>query len=201
MCVSYFNNTMSDEPSETPTTVPIEHDAAIGRVARSWGHLEHMVDVILWDAAGVPHQIGACITSQFGSIHPKLKALGALLLLLGVNPAIRKKVETFQAKLYDIGDRRARTVHDARLQNSSGDVVRWQTTASSKEIVFGPQPESIEELVKLRQRIARNIARFEAIKKEIRDELLRLQASRQKQPLQLLQIVENPRTQDHKPNT
>ena len=157
-----------------------------------------MIDLIVWDVAGIPHQFGACITAQMGSVHPKLRALGALLVLHKANPALIKKVDSFQSNLHDLGELRARTVHDPRLTDHMGNVVRWQTTASSKSVVFGAQPETIEELTKLRKRIARNIARFEAIKQEIRDDVL---ASDKKQPLQLLQIVENPRTQDQKPNT
>ena len=189
---------MNDNQSDPPTLVPMEHDAAIGRVARSWGHLEHMIDLIVWDAARLPHQIGACITSQMGSVHPKLRALGALLVLQDIDSALIKKIDVFAANLHSLGELRARTVHDARLTDYEGKVVRWQTTASSKGIVFGPQPETLAELKSLRLRIARNIGRFEVLKQEIRDAIL---ASGQKPPLQLLQIVENPRTQDHKPNT
>ena len=189
---------MNEDQSEPPTLVPLEHDAAIGRVARSWGHLEHMVDLIVWDAARVPHQIGACITAQMGSVHPKLRALGALLVLWEIDPALIKKVDVFAANLHDLGEKRARAVHDARLTDYKGQVVRWQTTASSKGVIFGPQPETIEELKNLRTRIARNIRRFEDLKQEIRDAIL---TSEQKQPLRLVQIVEHPQTQDHTPNT
>ena len=57
---------MTADQADPPSTVPIEHDAAIGRVARSWGHLEHMVDLILWETAEVEQQFGACITAQMG---------------------------------------------------------------------------------------------------------------------------------------
>jgi hypothetical protein len=96
---------MNDDQSDLPTLVPLEHDAAIGRVARGWGHLEHMVDLILWDVASIPHQFGACITAQMGSIHPKLRALGALLVLQKADVKLVKKVESFQANLHDLVDR------------------------------------------------------------------------------------------------
>jgi hypothetical protein len=155
-----------------------------------------MIDLIIWDTAEVPHQFGACITAQMGSVHPKLRALGALLLLRQAEPVLIKKVTDFQGNLTDLGEQRARTVHDPRLTNSEGQVVRWQTTASAREIVFGPQVETIEGLTKLRQRIARNIRRFEVIKQEIRDEVL---ASGKRRPLLLQQIIENPPTPDQKP--
>ena len=187
---------MTADQADPPSTVPIEHDAAIGRVARSWGHLEHMVDLILWETAEVEQQFGACITAQMGSIHPKLRALGALLLLRKADPKLIKKVDEFQGNLSDLGEQRARTVHDPRLATHLGEIIRWQTTASSKGVVFGPQPETVEQLNDLRLRIARNIKRFEVIKQEIRDEVL---ASGKKQTLQLLRIVENPPIPDHKP--
>jgi hypothetical protein len=148
-----------------------------------------MVDLALWEAAEVEQQFGACITAQMGSLHPKLRALTALVKLRGAEPKLIKKIEDFQRSLHELGETRARIVHDPRLTSSNGTVVRWQTTANPKEIVFGPQPETIDDLVKIRSRIARRIADFEKLRVEIRAAVL-VPGSR---PVITLQrIVENP---------
>jgi hypothetical protein len=36
----------------------------IGKVASKWSHLEHTLDLIIWDLAGIEPEKGACITAQ-----------------------------------------------------------------------------------------------------------------------------------------
>lgn len=162
-------------PSSDPpaSTVPLDHDAAIGRLARTWGHLEHVVELTLWELADVHHQFGACITAQMGSIHPKLKAVAALARLRGGDAKLLKAIEAFQRPLYEIGEARARAVHDPRFRRElDGEIYRWQTTATPKEVVFGPQLETVATLDTITQRIRKRIHEFTALRQRIQNELL-----------------------------
>src|SRR5690348_14772918 len=51
----------------------------VGKVAASWSHLEHTLDLIIWRLAGVEPDRGACITSQMVGATSRYKAIISLL--------------------------------------------------------------------------------------------------------------------------
>jgi hypothetical protein len=168
------------------STIPLEHDAAIGRLARSWAHLEHVLDVMLWELADVEEQFGACITAQFGSAHPKLKAIAALVRLRGGSGGLCKAIARFHSSLHELGEQRARAVHDPRfVSERTGEVVRWQITATPILVVFGPQLETEADLVTIRRRVASRIRTLTDLRSKIQNELLVMG----KQPLVTLHHV------------
>jgi hypothetical protein len=85
-----------------------------------------------------------------------------------------------------LNDRRNRTIHDARLIRKADNAVsRLQVTAKPK-VHFGFIPETIEELQEMWREVADQTRRFIAMREKIYDEL---QASIQKSPVTLLQIL------------
>jgi hypothetical protein len=55
------------------------HLTEIGRVTTTWALFESKVDTMIWDLAGVDSRLGACMTTQIGSIHGRFRALLSLL--------------------------------------------------------------------------------------------------------------------------
>ena len=170
------------------TTVSPEHEAAIGRVARSWAHLEYLIDLTIWDSAAVEQQFGACITAQIISANYKLSALIALARLRECGEQLLKDLDRFQAGLFPTLEKRNRMVHDPRfVRQQTGETVRWQTTAKPKEIHFGPKPETASDVLAVADEIAAQIRRFQGLRARILNEVGPLPG---KQPIQLLRVVE-----------
>jgi hypothetical protein len=56
----------------------LPHYAAVGRVAARWAVLEHEIQEVIWDLAGLDDLTGTCITSQIGGSGRLMDALLAL---------------------------------------------------------------------------------------------------------------------------
>lgn len=185
---------MSDETAKS--VIPPEHDAAIGRAIRFWGHLEHVIDQTIWDLAAIEQQFGACITSQIGSIHPKTRALISLVRLRGGSSELCAALDKFQTSLHAPAEQRARLAHDPRFLNErTGDVVRWQTTATGKEIKFGPEPETIASIDEISERFRRRIFAFDKLRAQISSELLESGKQPQVQLLSIVPLNRSPKDQ------
>jgi hypothetical protein len=57
----------ADLPSQPPPEHPIY--SLIGQVAASWAHIDHLLDIMIWQLADVDAQAGACITAQIGGTY------------------------------------------------------------------------------------------------------------------------------------
>jgi len=82
-----------DAPTDKPE-IPENHYAAIGRVAAACASLDLAIDYMIWELLGVDQLLGACVTAQFISIHPRLKALVSLAILRGARK-ISQRTEQF----------------------------------------------------------------------------------------------------------
>jgi hypothetical protein len=47
----------------------------IGNVASEWSHLEHTLDLIIWDLAHIDAEKGACVTAQIIGATPRFRAI------------------------------------------------------------------------------------------------------------------------------
>jgi hypothetical protein len=100
------------------------------------------------------------------SVYGKLNCVIALVTFFdGVTAAHIGKLKRFQGNISGLAERRNRAIHDARTTVDDGSVHRLQIT--TKPPVYGLQPESVEELVALRDAIDREIKRFQEIYEEI----------------------------------
>jgi hypothetical protein len=163
---------MASELEDVRRIMPTDHDAAIGKIARRWGELEHEIDWFTWTLAAVEPHLGACITSQVMSIYGKLNSVIALAQLNGVDEKLIKKLKTFQGGVSGLADRRNRAIHDARILNETGEICRLQVT--TKPPIYGPQPETLADLAALAKDIRREYWRFREIREAIATGLLAL---------------------------
>ena len=165
---------MSDDGIPSPTEyipIPDDHYAALGRVADAWADLEFEIDQLIWQLLQVPQALGACVTAQMISIHPRLRALRALVRLYEISEPIQKTLGGFAGEAHALAEKRNRTIHDKRLMwAKSREVVRFQVTADTK-LIFGPQAESIGALNEFTATIRSMMERFLRIRDEIENEL------------------------------
>lgn len=88
----------------------------VGRVSSEWAHLEHTLDQIIWNLAGLDAPRGACITAQFMSIWPRYDTIKALLLYRAEHePTFTEFVSvlnTLSGKTRKPSEDRNRIIHD-----------------------------------------------------------------------------------------
>jgi hypothetical protein len=129
-----------------PYVIPDDHAALVGRVADLWAQFEFQIDLGIWRLANTHQQLAACITAQLQSIHPRLKAFGALVAVSGGSEESIKDVSRFQGSISGLAERRNRAIHDPRYrQNSTGDIHRLEITAKP-HVQFGFVHEPQSEL-------------------------------------------------------
>jgi hypothetical protein len=96
--------------------LPEDHQfyAIVGRVASEWSHLEHILDLTIWELTGLRPEVAACITSQILGVNPRCKAIQMLLLTerLDADRSISKAYRSLSSESFNAADWRARFVHD-----------------------------------------------------------------------------------------
>ena len=96
--------------------LPADHPfyASVGRVASEWAHLEHTLDLIIWELTGLHPKYAACITSYIMGVGSRCKAIIALSLAKGLEPPTfePKAFRSLMNDSYAVADMRARIVHD-----------------------------------------------------------------------------------------
>jgi hypothetical protein len=88
----------------------------VGRVASASAHLEHTLDLIIWDLVGIDHQAGACITAQMSGAVPRYRAIITQLTMRShsdprYKPFI-KQTKGLMERTHGPQDERNRIVHD-----------------------------------------------------------------------------------------
>ncbi|PIQ43947.1 MAG: hypothetical protein COW05_02015 [Gammaproteobacteria bacterium CG12_big_fil_rev_8_21_14_0_65_46_12] len=155
-----------------PDIIPDEHYAAIGKVVDTWADLEHEVDMTIWRLIGEDQNLYACITAQLVSILPKLDALTGILDVLKSPKKPLDAVLSFKGKIGDLVLLRNRVVHDPRVVwYGNGDVARFDVSAKGRRRSFEPKPETVEELLGIRNQIDDKIQEFKTIKMLIEGEI------------------------------
>jgi hypothetical protein len=97
---------------------PADHPiySLVGRVASAAAHLEHTLDLIIWDLARIDHQAGACITAQLTGAQPRYRAIISILKInFRTDPRYKPFIEEVNQLLegtHKPGDDRNRIVHD-----------------------------------------------------------------------------------------
>ena len=66
----------ADLPKSATTRAPIY--SLVGQVASSWAHIDHLLDILIWQLADVDAQAGACITAQISGAYGRFRAVIAL---------------------------------------------------------------------------------------------------------------------------
>ena len=127
---------------------------------------------------GVEQVVGACVTSQFGSIFNSLNALESLARVMGdsfleretdsKNPL--KELGKFTGDLGGPNNKRNKIIHDARFVRKGGIIGRFEIRAKSI-LQFGMMDESVDELKQFCLDVDRMRREFLATWKRISTEL------------------------------
>ena len=151
--------------------IPVAHYAAMGRVADTWADLEFAIDHIIWHLMRTDQAFGACVTSQMISIHPRSKALLALLSLYEVPLPRMEELKSVLGRAAGLSETRNRLIHDKRLlKPSTGEVIRLEVSAK-KDLIFAEQPESVGSLNKFGESVGKIIVEFDTVMQAIMGEL------------------------------
>jgi hypothetical protein len=106
--------------------------AAIGRAISAWALLEHSINEVIWELAGVEKNPGACITSQLTSVARRMDALISLARLQKISAPTIGKLNKFKEKAGALAEKRNRVAHDPWYYGfDSKNHYRLQVTAKS----------------------------------------------------------------------
>ncbi len=166
--------------------------ALVGQVASEWAHLEHFLDLIIWELAGVPDREGACITAQLMGASPRYRTIIAQLTLRSKqHPKFERfitKVNSLNGQTYDPQERRNRIIHDpwyvtfddgpglltAVLSEKPGQF----KSMPAKDLRFGIEDVDLNDIGKTLTDIKLLAEKVGKLRSEILDEIA---ASKQKQ--------------------
>ena len=160
----------STSPAPEDAEIPSEHYQALGMAADAWAGLELCIDYLIWELMSVDQPIGACITAQFISIHPRLRALQALARLRGANKTA-DELDTFYGQVSGLAEKRNRLLHDKRLVHFQTKEVSVFHIATKKDLKFGLQREIPQDLLNFRKTVRRKMKEFDELSERIRHEI------------------------------
>ena len=115
--------------------LPAGHEqyAVIGQVAAGWSMVEHILDLIIWDAARMPQTLGACVTSEVRSTYSKCNVILALCHSRGFPQELVAEIKRFKEKCQGTGEKRNRIVHDPwYLEKGTQNTAQFQSTNTPK---------------------------------------------------------------------
>jgi hypothetical protein len=162
---------LEDTPDPPAPQIPMEHYAAMGRVADTWTDLEFAIDHIIWELMHVEQAFGACVTSQFNSIHPRARALLALANLYNVNTSTIKSLSSILGQAQGLSEQRNRLIHDKRMvRHRNNEVIRFEVSAK-KDLIFADVHEPISDLFKFMDSVESIIVKFDTVCAALRSEL------------------------------
>ncbi len=85
-------------------TAPLPEDHVfyrnVGRVASEWSHLEHALDVAIWELSGTKPEIASCITAQIMGVGPRCKTIMNLASHFGMSSAELKPLRTLMSRTH-----------------------------------------------------------------------------------------------------
>jgi len=114
--------------------LPADHPfyAMVGRVASEWSHLEHILDMTIWDllswkTTGLTGSLMASVTSQILGVNPRCKAIAALGAARGLQDSLLKPFRKLKADAFAVAEWRARWVHDPwYMETGSGTPAQFR---------------------------------------------------------------------------
>ena len=154
----------------------------IGRVASRWAALEHRFDHMIWKLAEVEPALGACITTQLGGIHSRIKVLVALLGLRNGSEVVIKDINKLSASIHGELEQRNRIVHDVWAVTKALEVTQIRVAIMKNQLALQEVPVSLDELRGTWEAIGRRHASLEPIEQAI-DALLEPSPNKWREPL------------------
>lgn len=162
---------MSNPHLEAKAALDKGHYAALGKIASAWASFELAIDRQIWKLAGVTNSIGACVTGQLIGHAKRLDALTCLVRLHGGSDKLIASISSFGQSSYNVAEERNRAMHDPWFVNhETGNIARLQISAK-KELKFGLEMQSADELLTIVAKIEDRVSRFSEIGRAIEAEL------------------------------
>jgi hypothetical protein len=160
------------------------HLQRVGAIAAAWADLDFHIEGAIWLLADVSSSVGACVTANFVSIHPKLKSVIALAHLCGMSKATITKLQKFRTGLYGTTEKRNRAIHDQWITLSSKDETHQgqMTITTDGEPKFYARYVSLNELDEIEKEILSQIDRFKDIVDVMKVQLGALRKKQQQPP-------------------
>jgi hypothetical protein len=148
--------------------------AKVGKVASDWAHVEHALDIIIWELSGVEFQKGSAITAQLMGAFSRFKAI--LALLAQPTLANRKNLAAAVARTTELmnkssgpGDKRNRIVHDPWFAYTASGKAAQFKAMPYRDHRYGIQLVDSDVLEDALRSIKDFSGRVENLKKEILD--------------------------------
>jgi hypothetical protein len=110
----------------------------VDRVSSEWAHLEHALDMIIWELAGIDQKLGSCVTGQLGGHWPRINAITALASAKGVHRTLIRELELFGNGMSELAKKRNRFVQAAWYSDGVGKAGRI-AGFPAREKQFGPK--------------------------------------------------------------
>jgi hypothetical protein len=148
--------------------LPPEHPihCLVGRVADAWSHVEHLLDIIIWQLAKVDDVTGACITGQIIGSFPRITAIRALCIHRKVGAGVLQQIEQLTRKIKDCQNRRNRILHDAWYAQEGGETEQFKSMALG-EFIFGFHPVDESFVTETLEKIGRRTDDVAALRNAI----------------------------------
>ncbi|HET6391035.1 hypothetical protein [Hyphomicrobium sp.] len=144
---------------------------AIGRVASEWAHLEHTLDLIIWDLAGwklnMHQSVLACITAQIMGVGPRCKVIQALGELRELDDSVLKPARTLMSDAYPVADWRARWVHDPWYIDANSDAVGQFRAMPNADRRYGIKDIDLDDVTKTIKEIGALQERASALRNSV----------------------------------
>ncbi len=166
---------MPDEPGDILLNrLRSDYAAALGSAIAAWAYFEFRIDELIWELARVEQDVGACLTSNYGTVAQKFDALFAIARLVKVDEKHLNQLKKIRLKADGHAQSRNRIVHDPWFFGSESRIhYRLQKTAKSR-LDFSFKPVSIEHLKTLEREFVALTHSFDAWRHEVLQEFYAL---------------------------
>jgi hypothetical protein len=156
-----------------PKKLPEEHPfySMVGRVASEWSHLEHWLDVAIWELAGVRPKKGACITSQIMGVGPRCRVIIMLCTVVGLSESLKVGYKALLNDSYAVAELRARVVHDPWFTSERSDDAAQFRAMPWADKHYGLRTITQEDIEKTIVKIRCLCDRAKDLRISVRDEL------------------------------
>jgi hypothetical protein len=154
---------------------------AIGHVAHHFSRLEHQVNQLIWEIAGIDSNDGACITSQIPSIMPRFRALIALAHKHGCSSRLLKDLNRFATDADAIARQRNRIIHDPWYFRVNAEIEAIEygrlEISADRKLTFEVKPKTSKEVLDVAHKIIDATTQFKELQERVRAELKALRES------------------------
>lgn len=149
--------------------LPPDHpiNQAIGQIISEWAQFEHVLDVIIWDLAGLDGYVGSCITAQMMGSHGRFKAIESLAAQRRLPKSIQERITRLKNVSTDVQEKRNRIIHDAWFQEVQTTSAAQYRSARTPKTTHGPAVVSDEEIAQTLSQIRQRVETIFEIRSDV----------------------------------